>query len=52
MKTPKNYETSMGRSAQVRYLRNVIAIAVLIAAILYSVYGLAAIYLNALGGTS
>lgn len=48
MKTPKNYETTMGRSAQVRYARNTIAVAILIAAILYSVYGLAAIYLAAL----
>ena len=49
MKTPKDYETTMGRSAQMRYMRNAVAVAILIATILYSVYGLASIYLTALG---
>lgn len=47
MKEPKDYP--MGRSAQVRYARNAIAIAILVAVILYSACGMASIYLGALG---
>lgn len=32
--------------------RNAVAVAILVAALLYSVYELASIYLNALGGAS
>lgn len=38
MKTPKDYETKMGRSAQVRYARNAVAVSIYFAAILYIIW--------------
>ncbi len=45
MRQPKDYP--MGRSAQIRYARNAVAVVVLIAVLLYSGCELATTYLSA-----
>ena len=45
-KQPRDYETIMGHRAQVRFAQNTVAIIIIVGVVVYSCWGLVALFLD------